>query len=522
VEARVEGAEGDAIVEGERAGTWWDAAAAVGLGALGAALALASTQHGVRLTSDSVAYLAMARRFGASPSAFFGPGSAPVVDQLNHWSPLVGLVLAWTRWFDADPLVRARAVAVASAAALGLLAFVIVRRRAARPVAIVASLILLLSTEVLEAVGTLGSEVVYFPLVLLTILTLDVAIGGARLRPGWLVAASAVGALACTARVIGLSSLLALLVCCWVLCRREDRKLAVGIAVAAGLAPAAIWSVVYGSDRQLGFHPPTGRVNEVATTMSRWVVPSSIELPSVVRALVAVLIGAAILAVVVRWARTCRRSGLVGPDRLLLILLVDALAYVVAVLASSTFFDSEISFQARILYPVLLAVVLAGAVEVGRPERPGERPVPSSGVRVAAAVVAVALVVVFGAQTAADLGDPPGADDYQRSEITDSPTLRAVDRLPDGLVIYSNARIPLALFHGRSARAQPWDREQGAPSPSDLEPMLSRLRGTSGRIVYLDAEEARSDLPPLDELESIPGIVVVERFDDGAILRVDG
>lgn len=495
---------------------WW---LALGLAVVGGVLVAVTTRHGARLTSDSVAYLSMGRRISDDPLKFFGPGTDPVVDKLNHWSPLAGLALAWTSWLDSDPFTRARYLGIASGAACTALVFVLVRRRACRTAAILTALLLLCSYELVWTLGTLGSETEFFPLVLLLLVAADVAIGGDRLRPGWLVVASLAGALSVSARFIGVSGLAALLVCAWFLCRREDRGRAFGIVVVAGLVPAGIWTLVYGSDRTPGMHLPTDQATELMATFARWVVP--LDLPAPLRALVALVVVAAVAAAVVLWIRACRRTGLVGHDRLLFLLAVMAAAYTAMLLFSSTFLDPDIAYRARILYPLLAAFVVGVAVEAGRPERVGERAVLPPTWRTAATVVAIVLLVASGASTIGEAFDGTTDDGYERPIYTESETVAAAAELPEGTLIYSNAKIPLSLYAGRVARSYPWAPGAGAPTEDDLAPMLDDLRAGDGVIVFLDPETVvRNDLPARADLEALPSIEVVATFDDGAILRV--
>lgn len=494
---------------------WWIAAL---VAVAGGALVGLTTRNGVRLTSDAVAYLAMGRRFGDDPLAFFGPGTAPIVDQLNHWSPLAGLALAWTSWLDPDPLERARYLAIASGAACTALAFVLVRRRANRTAAVVAALLLLVSTDQVWSIGSLASEMVFFPLVLLALLAADVAIGGDRLRPGWLALASAAAALSCTARFIGLSTLVALLVCAWFLCRREERGRAVGIVAVVGILPAVVWSVLYGSDRAPGFHPPTDQVKETLTTVAYWVVPSELGLPSPLLALVAVVVLATLVGAVVLWVQAVRRSGLVGPDRLVVLVGLSAAAYVAMLLVSSTFLDPEIAYRPRIVYPLFQAVVVGVAVEFGRPSRVDERPVAPLRVRRAVGMAAAVLLLVFSIEAVTGIGRE--ADDgYQLRQFTESETLASVEDLPDDAVIYSNASVALSLLQDRLARTSDWDHAAGPPTAEDLAPMIEDLRAGDGVIVFLDVEAIRPDLPPLEDLEALPELEVVATYDDGTVLR---
>lgn len=494
---------------------WWIAAL---LAVAGGALVAVTTRNGVRLTPDSVSYLAMARRFSEDPSRFFNAGADPVVDQLNHWSPLAGLAIAWTSWLDSDPIQRGRLLAIASGAACAALGFVLVRRRTRVSVAVVASLLLVLSSQWLWAVGTVGSETEFFPLVLLALLAADVAIGSDRLRPWWLVVASAAAALSCTARFIGLSIVAAILVAAWVLCRRQDRWKAAAIVAVTGILPAIVWAGLYGSDRSPAFHPPTGRGPETLTTLSHWLAPSFLGFPSPLRALVALVVVVGLAVLLFLWIRAVWGAELVGPDRLIFLLVLTAAAYAGMLLVSSTFLDSEIAFTERIMFPLLLAAVVAIAVEVGRPAREGERPLVPFPVRRAASVAGLVLLALFAVDSVQAIRS--GADDgYQLPRYTESETLAAAADLPEGTLIYSNGRIPLALFQDRVAQRSTWPDEQGAPTAEDLGPMLDDLRANDGVIVYFDTESGRSDLPALEDLEALSELEVVATFDDGAILR---
>jgi hypothetical protein len=495
-----------------------DAAVAVAFAALGGAAIWAATRHGVSLSPDSAAYLSMARRIEAHKFAALHHWSDPVAGSLDHWQPLIGVLVAAARWTGADALERTRWITVVVGASSTAMMFALVRRHAGRLAASATALALVASVGYTHIVGALSSEGIYLMLLLAAWLLLDLARSSERASTPLLVGASLAAFLSFTARHVGIATVAALLVTVVWLSPRKARARAVCLVVVVGVIPSVAWSVVYGSDRVFGVHPPTHRVSQALRTVAEWVVPSrwlDHGAGRAIGALVAVLTLLLTAWWLVGWARVAWRSRPTGDHATVAAMVVFATLYLVAVLASETFFDAGIPLNQRIMLPAVASGLVILGIRIG-PFLDGalvqRRPILGQLVVAFGAVVIVGLAV----QAAADIDVYP-PDDFSQPPYAGSPTMAYVDHLPLDALVYSNGRAAFSLYQDRVTRrfvtAAP-----GSPTRAELGQLASELRRQHGVIAYLDIEKARADLPAPKLLEQSSQFRVVRRYRDGVIL----
>lgn len=486
--------------------------------AIGAALVYLRVRHGVGVSPDSLAYLAMADRIADSPRAILRPGTAPIVSALNHWSPLTGVVLAATRGLGSDPYVRARWVSTVGGAVLAAATFAFARRHASRAVAVVAVAVVLVSPELLADLGSLNSEALYYPLLAVGLLAADLGLAGRTPRPRWIAVAGVAGLLATMARFVGLALPAGMVVASVALWRGPERRRATGAVVAFALVPTLVWYLAYGTDRRPAFDPQFGRIRQVVRSIARYVVPERLLAGPIGQA-IGVVVAVAALAAATWWivglARRVVAGPLAGPDRPVLLLVATAVAYGGMVVLASTFYDPYIAFQPRVLFPTWLPAVLVVAVLAGA------RPTATSGARVITVPAVVGglagLALVVG--TIGLVGPlRSGGDDIY---YLGSPTIAAVRTIPTDTPIYANDPRPLLLRLDRSSLPPPdttagsdHDERQVAAVVADL-----RRRG-GGVVVVFDVEEGRHLLPPEAAFRASPALEVLDDTADGIVFRL--
>ena len=193
--------------------------------------------------------------------------------------------------------------------------------------------------------------------------------------------------------------------------------------------------------------------------------------------------------------------------------------YIGFVLVSVSFFDAHVPLDRRILSPVHVALIVLVAVAVAT------SPAWSARTR-RTGVIIIALLIAFhgvravqwaaAAPTSRHLG-------YANREWRSSPTMAAVEKLPNDLTIFSNGVDAIYLRANRFARPLPKvnDPTKAARDPKFRKYMIGLreyLETNGGYVVYFN-DIPRAYIVSADELLDFIPMEKISAFPDGAIYR---
>jgi quinoprotein glucose dehydrogenase len=500
------------VTPGRRAAAW-----SIIVGLLGAALVWRITPFGIGLSPDSVSYVAAARW------ALAGQGVRSLEGgPLAHFPPFYPVLLAAAGWvLRADPLDAARWLNAALFAVLLGLAGLVAARIGRRPAAgLAAALLLLVSrdTVLLHAMAWSEPLAIVLGTVGLVLMARHIETGRRRLLA---LAAVALGLAALTryaavGYALAAAGGLLLLDRATPPLRRTIKAVALALVAAA---PLVLWWLLTGArvglgDRTLTFHP-LGRwdATKAAGTFSGWIgLPNT---PPWVGGVLFVLLAAGLGA----WL--LRRAGprLWADEPLAALLLLFSAVYVVVVVVCRVVVDAAILFDARILAPAQVSLVMAaaGLVARGLPD-----PMPRR-TRLALWVVGLALVTAHVAGTARWAREAR-ADGlfYTKRSLRTSELLARVRALPPTALIWSNAPDVVYIRTGRCARLLPRRQrpDNGRPDPGFASGWRELLGEPDAYVAWFDAFTWRSYLPTESEFAAAPSIETVTSLADGRLYRI--
>jgi hypothetical protein len=525
------------------------------IGCVAAVVSLVASREGLAFASDSAVYLGTAENLlgGRGPTSpitlvftdAFSPlrtlqldGSVPV----TTLPPGYSMVLAAIGALGLDSDTAARLVgAVALGGAAGLLALMARRLANGSWCAAAGAVVLFLvvgpvfdgfypSSWVLLSMYAL-SETLFLALALLALLAVARLVRrGAATDVWW--AGLAIGATVLV-RYLGLAVLAAAVLVilfrtAWPRRTRVRCTLALG---ALALAPTLLWLLGLWAAVGRGRPSTPLRIRPLeldlftdgVDNVAHWFVPRTVTGAGAIAVVLAVvaLVAAAVLLVRARPADSPPPPW-EGPDPLFVLLALFAGCSVALVLVSRWVANSNLEFDARLLAPVR-AVVVVLLVSLGyhvlRRLLRG-RPVRSAARRASGATLlgCALLTIPFAAGTSELVteGTPVGRPRA-------GGVLRAVDRLPPGARLVTNAPETVWLVTGRRSVLVPVKRvpEVGARNPTyrrDLAQMPAVLGEPSTFLVLLDGVDGRTlaDAPTIDREVSLS---LVSRFADGSIYR---
>jgi hypothetical protein len=435
------------------------------LGAIACLLSIAATRSSVGISPDSVEYLDMAAR-RASVSRL--PPGYPVL------------------------------LRVASPRAVNAVAFGVTTAALALIAGVPAAIFALTSTDLVVVHAMAWSEAAFIALMVAFLVSLS------RART---TAAGLLGATLPLVRLVGVAAIPALLITTW---RSHGPRRALGITVAASVPVLAFATATRGAARSLAWHPPDAVAwTSLAATVMGWFAPQSAPAAFyVIGPLIAT--GVIILA----W-----RARATWPP-IVRIALVWCAAYVAVVGLARTFVDALVPFDARMLAPLLVALVIAAGAATRHSRLDG-----ATNSTIALAGIGV-WVAVRGIDAAA-IARRAGREGLGFASLgwTRSALASEIRRMPREAVIFSNAADGFAYATGRVVRFIPSVHDPLTRRPvSDSAAVAARFVAAVDRdhayVVYArDVARWRPYILPESTFSRILGRAPRYVSDSGAVYR---
>ena len=481
---------------------------------------ISTSTYGVSLSPDSVGYVGVARNLVANRGLISYEGGAPFVVQ----PPLYPMILAGIAALTGmDPLLAARLVQTATAAAL-LLATGIVARTNLRSFPVLVYLTLLatiVAAPLVEIEIAALSEALFSVWLLLAVLCLDRYLAGATLR--WLIGAALMVALASITRYIGVALILGGIL---VILSQPVRQFSIRLSFAAIFAaiagtPLVLWlmrnysigGTVAGTRVPSAF-TLTDNLGFLADTVGLWILPR--EAPSVM-----IVVFATAFSLVLGWLGARHLSkyhvSTLTPSSLLLI----TSSYLLFLVIASTIMAYD-RVGSRLLAPIYIPLLLllmrsvAWGMTKMQTDPYGQFAVTGimTGICIWLSIAAVALWDSTQSRIA------NGAGGYNRTSWQQDDVIDYLRNLREPLVcpIYSNAPDALYILANISAEMSPAHKinnsTQVTAELADLRNVWPPEKSTC--IVWLNRQE-RSYLFPLESLLSTVQIDREVILEDGSL-----
>jgi hypothetical protein len=413
----------------------------LGTAVVAGGLVWANTRWGVGLRGDSFAYISGARNLaaGLGYSRISGGGE---IKPLTHFPPLLSIVLAGAELGGWDAVSAARGLVIALMALNTLLAGALGWQILGRPWAGAVSAVLFgLNPLFLDVHSWAMTEPLFIALTLGMLWSVGRAASAKDARraivPGLL------AGLAFLTRYVGVAGIAAGLATFLWPTRGAHSRLRRALAfLAASLLPAGAWLVrnvwVSGTsaNRLITWHPVVAsRLLEACATFAGWLLPDAVVVERAWLSWFGGLVGVGCL--IVAAFIVLRRPAEAPPDGsqpdLARALAWFVLAYAGVLLGNLLLLDSSTPLDARILSPLLAALVPLGAAWLVRVWSGGQLPVRSL-----AAVLALVLLAGFAAdgRQLLDQGWLRGWG-FSHRAWQNSPLLQAVRDLPP-MTLYTN------------------------------------------------------------------------------------
>jgi hypothetical protein len=500
------------VARHEKAGKLWSRLTILALAVTGAALVLVGTsKYGAGLSPDSVNYIAAARGLLAGRGYVICDGT-PFVS----WAPLYPSVLAVAGVVFRDPLNGARFVNAACLAMLVLLfGFELSRLLRSRVLAVVGTLALVASVQLLTIAVMAWSEMLFLLLIMVFLSLLWRYVD--KPTDGLFVLLVAAAALCSLQRYIGAVTIGvgALFILTWKpgpsLRARLGRTL---LFVVSAAVPILVWLVHNMATTSLltgntGALPPRGftlgsNLSSVARGLTNWFLvrrpAPTVETLTVVS--VMLLVGAATVFPLVRLTshKGSQRAAVASWA-------VFLVAYLVALVAASTVSSLD-PIADRFLSPIYALVIMLILAELDDAMSPARRLNISryAGYTLVMAATVVWLWAPLGAVIKSEQDwVANGAGGYNTTQWRDSPLIAWLKTHDPKEVLYSNAPDAVYILTGQQARM----------SPASLAE-LNRMRLANGHcpIAWFVGMNRYYLMKP-DEIARHARLQIVREFPDG-------
>jgi hypothetical protein len=506
------------------------------LSLLAVALVILATRFGIGVTPDSTVYLEAARNLtkGRGLIALAADGE---FRPMTHYPPLYSSLLALIGLGHLSLEEAARWLqAILLGANVLLVGFVISRSaRYSFWLPIVGALLMLTAPDVV-AVHTLAlTEPLFLVLAVGCLAALVEYLK--NIRPGWLILAASLAALALLTRYVA-ATLIVTGVAALLLLHKKGLRGGFAAAVtfsSVACLPMALWLVrnvlLTGSqtDRRMIFHPP-GIKQFVAgfSTVASWLLVGKVRGDLRIGIFLAE-IGLTVLFLVYLQKRI-HQSPVPGDfgwtegddedsDHLLMVLVIFIVNYVGFIIIATSLFDLVI-FDERTLLPVhVVSIVLVLIFASGLLRRfPHIR-----DIRIACLLVVIAVLFSYSVRTAGwferTRHDGQG---YASRQWKESETIQRARELAPGIPIYSNAPDAVYYLTGRPAILVPEKTVfvTGRPNQNyetELAKMGSRLKTEKGVLVYFNTLPERWYLPLESELRTGLSLTMLSSAIDGSL-----
>ncbi|MFV2044044.1 MAG: glycosyltransferase family 39 protein [Anaerolineales bacterium] len=480
-----------------------------------------ATPSGMGLGGDSYSYVTAADNLAAGMGFGRLNGYGELVP-ITHYPPFYPTAMAGLQILGVDKLASARWVNLVAFTALVFLAGVILRRETGSNYpAFAGGALLATSTVVFDVSVWAMTETLYIALGLAGLLVLSLYLERSN-RWLLLLAAGLVG-LGFLTRYVGIALVGMAFVALLVQRASWRRRLVDGVLLlAVGVLPVVLWwirnATLTGNfaNRRIIWHPITfDHLRSLVLHFVEWFVPSEFIGGGIYAAVLLLLLGALVGAVLLRMRAAERLSRRFRRDGTPFLLVLYSGLFVVALGASLSLFDPFTPVGNRILSPVfvsvmLLAVFLAWDAWVlqGRLVRAG-------------ILAGFLFILAWNGMSQAKRADSYGIYGLGNAapSISQSQTVAAVRDLPE-VPIVSNGISRLYFWADRNSFAIPWlidlETEQRDPAyEENLGIMRRRLCQERGYLVLFSPESLVPQQAPLADLTE--GLTLYGDYPDGEI-----
>jgi hypothetical protein len=496
---------------------------------------LLATRWGIGTSPDSVAYIGGARNlaagYGFSMNTVTGSTEA-----ITHFAPLYSLVLSISGFLGVDPMAGARWInALLFGLNIFLVGLLVAKNNITGRPAIVwlplfGSLLLLSAPTMLEIHVMAWTEPLFLFLGFTGLFLLAVYLQ--RFDLGYLVLSALLISLAFLSRYAGVALIAAAMLGIILFSSQNfiNRIKSMGLFALISLIPATLWmwrnmqSAGTATSRELSFHPiGVSQIKDALTTISSWaLVPVSASMW--VKLIPVGGIVLACLFLVISW-----RNQVNGVQKdmqmpvLIKLLVVFSLTYLAFLVFSISFIDANTPLDTRILSPLYITgIVLVLYLVDEFLARISWRPALKAG---------MILFGVFFFVSNVSTGSTIILDGYNHGigfnslAWSRSGILTEVEKIPDEVVIYTNAPEAVYFFFDRAALSIPrkFQSTKQKANPNylaDLAEMCSSVENEKGVVLYFTSIN-RLTLVSEEELIIYMPVQVVRQTDDGTMYAVN-
>lgn len=502
---------------------------------------LMATHHGIGLSPDSVAYIRGARSILAGDGFGYFTVSGNY-QPITHHAPLYSYLLSAVSLLEIEPMEGARLVNVLLFGANIFLTGIILLsltadRGSSRPwIPIYGSFMIATSIPMLEIHTMAWSEALFLFLALAGLVLLGFCLD--HPSRSFLVTSGVLIGLACLTRYAGVALLAAGLIGILLFSRQMLKKKisnAIIFGMLGGLPLALLLlrnllSAGTATNREIFFHPISReQIWQLLTTLSSWLlINESFPTLGKVAGLLSIPVILAIM-ILVRHKRedtTYRqtiRAWLDGIPGFIKLTGLFVPIYMGFLFVSLSFFDANTPLDNRILSPIFVSLMFLFLFILGEFFYTSRR---TRYPEIALYGIGAFVMIAYGVSAIHFVSNSYlNGIGFNSVVWRNSTTVAEVNRLPQGILIYSNAPEIVYVHSGRSALSLPRkyetaNRRFNAAYDADLALLGDQIEKNHAKIVYFKAVQ-RASLPSESELiDKLPISVLVQGM-DGTIYGID-
>jgi hypothetical protein len=526
---------------------------------VGFVLVAVATGGGVGLSADSAYYIGVANELAAGHGLTIPFGTPEPTPLGTQWGPLMPAVLAAVAQFGPDPVHAIRWINALCLAGTAIICAAAIRKATGSSALSVAAALLLVTSQAMLSVHAMAwSEPVFIFLAMLALVLMASHLRTQRKLV--LVGAVTAAAAAWLTRYAGASLVVTAFACLLIQPGRWRFRIAAACCVALMAmlpmtpdGPTWIgWMRTHLGGMTVDSHRASAleilRIKEGFGVILNWLWPWGFDAYQPRGAAMQVASGTLVLAALLivtlySWAAILRRSGArrakerasgVPSDagradladssgaELGAVMGLFIAVYMVFVVAAVSLFGRVVSFNTRIMLPMMPAAVIMLAVGWNVLwRRFGQS--RGFGFACAGAVAVVLSVRVAGAVDYCPYvasGHGMGAQGYHHQSWRTSPTITALRGLPETATLYSNAPDAVYLLTGRNALWLTMLAEcRGGSGPNENPRGDSSHKADGEFIVFFDRVGGRSSMPTKEDLAIWP-LHTVSTTKDGAVYSI--
>lgn len=426
------------------------------------------TQLGIGVSPDSTVYLGVANSLADGKGLRVPLGDRPG-ERLTHYPPLYPAVLSIPKILGLDLLAGARWINLtlffANIVLVGLILCTLLPENFWLPLG--GAFFTSISLTILNIHAMAWSEPLFVFCILSSILFLSRYLEREQTKD--LAVSIVATALALLTRYAGISLVVTcgLAIMLWLSSRYVKRLAVVAVFVLFSILPLSVWmltsiasSGTAALGRQILFHPPgKEKLFQLLYTLSDWLTLPN-QWPDLAKAMIVagILIGGLIILMgvlerVTSKQATSEKEYFKEIPVFVRISLLLSFVYLLSVFLSITFLDATIPLDLRILSPFYVLFVIIGAYAIERGISKAERNSPS---RLGIAFLILMFCMLHLKASVQWIQEYRGFGlGYTSIRWRNSTVYKELIRLPDEMIIYSNAPEPIYLYTGKSARFLP-------------------------------------------------------------------